>query len=64
MEVSGQRHASAMLYPRGKDPRYPLDRRLGEPQSRPGYRGKRKFFLLLLGIEPVSPGPVRSQTLY
>jgi hypothetical protein len=27
------------LYPRGKDPRYPLDRRLGGPQSRSGHRG-------------------------
>jgi hypothetical protein len=26
--LSGQRHASVALYPRGKDPRYPLDRRL------------------------------------
>jgi hypothetical protein len=29
----------AALYPRGKDPRYPLDRRLGGPQSRSGSRG-------------------------
>jgi hypothetical protein len=28
MGVSGQRHAPAALYPRGKDPRYPLNRRL------------------------------------
>jgi hypothetical protein len=35
----GQRHALAALYPRGKDPRYPLDRRLGGPQSRSGHRG-------------------------
>jgi hypothetical protein len=28
--VSGQRHAPAALYPRGKDPRYPLYRRLGD----------------------------------
>jgi hypothetical protein len=39
MGVSGQRHAPAALYPRGKDPRYPLDRRLGGPQSRSGRRG-------------------------
>jgi hypothetical protein len=32
MGVSGQYHASAALYPRGKDPRYPLDRRLDGPQ--------------------------------
>jgi hypothetical protein len=31
MGVSGQRHSPAALYPRGKDPRYPLDRRLGGP---------------------------------
>jgi hypothetical protein len=37
--VSGQHHASATLYPRGKGPRYPLDRRLGGPQSRSGQRG-------------------------
>jgi hypothetical protein len=36
---SGQHHASAALYPRGKDPRYPLERRLGGPQSRSGHRG-------------------------
>jgi hypothetical protein len=34
MGVSGQRHAPAALYPGGKDPRYPLDRRLAGPQSR------------------------------
>jgi hypothetical protein len=37
--VSGQRHAPAAFYSRGKDPRYPLDRRLGGPQSRSGHRG-------------------------
>jgi hypothetical protein len=34
MEVSGQ------LHPQGKSPRYPLDRRLGEPQSRFGRGGE------------------------
>jgi hypothetical protein len=29
MEVSGQRHAPAALYPRGQDPRYPLSKRAG-----------------------------------
>jgi hypothetical protein len=29
MGVSGQRHAPAALYPRGKNPRYPFDRKLG-----------------------------------
>jgi hypothetical protein len=37
--VNGQRHAPAALYTRGRDPRYPLDRRLGGPQSRFGHRG-------------------------
>jgi hypothetical protein len=35
MEVSGQFHASAAL-PQGSSSWYPLDRRLGEPQSRSG----------------------------
>jgi hypothetical protein len=34
MGVSGQSHDPAAFYPRGKDPQYPLDRRLGGPQSR------------------------------
>jgi hypothetical protein len=38
MGVSGQHHAPAALYPRGKDPRYPLYRRLGGPQSRSGHK--------------------------
>jgi hypothetical protein len=38
MGVSGQRHAPAALYPRGKRPRYPSDRSLGGPQSRSGRR--------------------------
>jgi hypothetical protein len=63
--VSGQRHAPAALYPRGKVPRYALYRRLGGPQSRSEHRGYRKNSLPLLGIEPGSPGrPVRSQTLH
>jgi hypothetical protein len=33
MGVSGQRDAPARFTPGGKDPRYPLDRRLGGPQS-------------------------------
>jgi hypothetical protein len=40
--VSGQRHAPAMLYRRGKDPRYPLDGRLGGPQNRSGHKGYRE----------------------
>jgi hypothetical protein len=37
--VSGQHHAPAALYTRGKGPLYPLDRRLGGPQSQYGCRG-------------------------
>jgi hypothetical protein len=37
--VRGQRHTPAALYPLGKPPRYPLDERLGGPQSRSGHRG-------------------------
>jgi hypothetical protein len=39
------------LYPRGKSPRYPLDRRLGGPQSLPGCCEEKKN-LALPGIEP------------
>jgi hypothetical protein len=39
MRVSGQHHVPAVLYPREMDPQYPLDRRLGEPQSQSGRRG-------------------------
>jgi hypothetical protein len=31
------------LYPRGKSPRYPLDRRLGAPQNQSGQRGEEKI---------------------
>jgi hypothetical protein len=36
----------------GKNPRYPLDRRLGGPQSRSGRCGLEKNLLPLPGIEP------------
>jgi hypothetical protein len=41
MEVSGQRYASATL-PQGESPWYPLDRRLGGPQSRSERGGEEK----------------------
>jgi hypothetical protein len=41
MEVSGQLHAPAALLPR-KSPWYPLDMRLGGPQSRSGRGGEEK----------------------
>jgi hypothetical protein len=50
MEVCGQLHAHAALPP-GKDPRYPLYRRLGGPQSRSGRYEKEKNRLPLPEIE-------------
>jgi hypothetical protein len=44
------------LYPLGKSPRYPLDRRLGESQSRSGRCGEEKH-LALPGIEPEPSSP-------
>jgi hypothetical protein len=41
MEVSGQLHAPAALA-QGTSPWYPLDRRLGGPQSRSGIGGEEK----------------------
>jgi hypothetical protein len=49
MEVTGKLHASA-AYPREKEPRYPLTRRLGGLQSRSGRCGVEKNLLLLQGI--------------
>jgi hypothetical protein len=40
--VNGQLHTSVAL-PLGKNPRYPLDRRLGGPQCRSGH-GEEKIF--------------------
>jgi hypothetical protein len=50
MEVGGQFHAPAALPP-GKEPRYPLDRRLGGPQSRSGRGGEEKNSQSPPGIE-------------
>jgi len=41
MEVSGQLHTLAAL-PQGRSPWYPVDRRVGEPQSHSGYGGEEK----------------------
>jgi hypothetical protein len=49
MEVSGHLHARP-LYPQGKSPWYPLDRRLGGPQSWSG-RGDKKNFQPLPVLE-------------
>jgi hypothetical protein len=51
MEVSGQLHAPTALPP-GKAPSYPLDRKLGEPQSRSGRGGEDKNSQPPPGIEP------------
>jgi hypothetical protein len=45
MEVSGSFHAPAAL-PRGKSSRYPLDKRLGEPQRPMDAVEKREFSYL------------------
>jgi hypothetical protein len=54
--VSVQRHAEAALYPQGKDPRYPLYRRLGGPQSRSDTEVRGKILSRLPGFEHRSPG--------
>jgi hypothetical protein len=46
------------LYPQGKSPRYPLDRRLGGPQSRSERGGEEKNPQPLPGIEPPTIQPV------
>jgi hypothetical protein len=51
VEVSGQLHAPA-AFPPGKEPWYPLDRRLGGLQSRSGRGGEEKIPQPPPGIEP------------
>jgi hypothetical protein len=50
MEVSGQLEGPAALHP-GKEPQYPLDRRLGGPQNRSGRGGEEKNSQPLPGLE-------------
>jgi hypothetical protein len=50
MEVSGQLHTSAAL-PSGKEPWYPLDRRLGGSHRRSEHGGEEKNSQLLFGLE-------------
>jgi hypothetical protein len=53
------------LYPQGKSPWCPLDRKLGAPQSRSGHGGEEKNSQLPPGIEPQKPDrPARSPALY
>jgi hypothetical protein len=49
---------SLPLYPQGKSPWYPLDRRLGGPQSRSGRGGEKKNSQSLPGLEPPIIQPV------
>jgi hypothetical protein len=57
MEVSGQPYAQP-LYPQGKSPWYPLDRRLDGPQSRSGRGGEEKNSQPVPGLEPPIIQPV------
>jgi hypothetical protein len=59
--VGGQRHALAALYPRGKDPRYPIDRMVGGPQYRSGHNARRKIFASA-GTYRTSNGPVITES--
>jgi hypothetical protein len=52
------------LYPRGKSPWYPLERRLGGPRAGLDNLEKRKFFTLTgLELQPLGR-PARNQSLY
>jgi hypothetical protein len=44
-----------MLYPLGKTPFYPLNRRLGGPQSQSGYGGEEKNSQPLLKLPIIQP---------
>jgi hypothetical protein len=46
------------LYPQGKGPWYPLDRRLGGPQSQSGCSGEEKNSQPLPGLEPSVIQPI------
>jgi hypothetical protein len=52
------------LYPRGKSPQYPLDRRLGGPQSQSGRHGEMKILAPTRAQTPTPGHPARSQSLY
>jgi len=46
------------LYSQGKSPWYPLERRLGGPQSQSGHSGAEKNYQLLLGLKSLIIQPV------
>jgi hypothetical protein len=60
--VSGQHQPPAALYPRKKNPRYPLDRRLGGPRAGLDAKARRKILCFCRGSYPGRS--VRSQILY
>jgi hypothetical protein len=75
MDVSGQPHTLATL-PLGKNPWYPLNRRMGGPNDSLGVFGEEKNLLALPEIEswiiqpvvqllyqPFYPGPVTSEDI-
>jgi hypothetical protein len=65
MGVSGQRHAPAALYPRGKDPDTHCTGGWVDPRAGLDTEVRGKILSPLPGIEPRSPGrPASSQTLY
>jgi hypothetical protein len=59
MGLNGQRHAPAALYPQGKDPRYPLDRRLDGPQNWSGQRLQEKSFAYNGNQTPIVQSVIR-----
>jgi hypothetical protein len=64
MGVSGQRHASAALYPRERTPDTHCTRGLVGPRADLDTKARGKI-LCLVDVEAGFPGrPVRSQTLY
>jgi hypothetical protein len=52
------------LYPQGKKPWHPLDRRLGGPQSRSGRGGEEKNSQPLPGLEPLIIQPAAQRWPY
>jgi hypothetical protein len=52
--VSGEICPPAVLFTRGKDPQYPLDKKVDGPQRWSGHRGQTKNPLSLPRIEPHS----------
>jgi hypothetical protein len=57
MGVSGKRHTPAALYPRGKGPRYKLDRTLGGPLAGLDAESRRKILCPCRGSNPQSSSP-------